>query len=169
MPENDPSIPDDSDLYRRIHPEQVVWDDNTGRLRPTTAAFRDLEMSVNLGDDLAREGLSPDFAVRNHPRHHLAALTAGLARTEDQAVYRDHLPDDPTHGGVAGPKPKPRRTRFANSSRWAVLREAELSEDLREHLPDVTAQPDPGATPNQNRVLGRLIRLWRSAWRRLTH
>lgn len=89
-------------------------------------------MSVNLGDDLARHDLSPDFALRNHPRHHLAALTAGLMRREDQAVFRDHLPDDPTHGGVSGPKPGARRGRFASAARWEILRENELSEELRQ-------------------------------------
>jgi hypothetical protein len=132
--ENDPSIVASTDLFRRIHPDQVVWDDNQRRLRPTTAAFRDIELSINLGDDLARHNLTPRFALRNYPRHHLVAVTAGFVRDEGQAVYRDHLPDDPTHGIVAGPKPKPRRGRFALSARWEFLREHELSEELRQQL-----------------------------------
>jgi len=88
-------------------------------------------MSVNLGDDLDREGLEPDFALRNHAEHHLVLLTAGFVRAEEQIVYRDHLPDDATHGEVYGSKNRSRSNRFAKTARWAVLRSERLREDLR--------------------------------------
>ena len=134
MTEDDARVPDETDLLRRVHPEQVIWDENVGVLRPTSAAFRDVEMSVNLGDDIEREGLTSEFAVRNHPRHHLAALTALAARAEEQDVRRTPRADDPTHGDVVGAKPKPRRTVFALGARWEILRQAELSDELRARL-----------------------------------
>ena len=48
MSEDDATIADDTELFRRIHPEQVVWDHNEGRARPTSGAFNDFEMSVNV-------------------------------------------------------------------------------------------------------------------------
>ena len=38
-------IEDPMELYRRVHPGQVVPDKNTGQLRPSSAAFKDPSMS----------------------------------------------------------------------------------------------------------------------------
>lgn len=124
-------IPDGARLFRRIHPEQVIWDGNEGRLRPTSAAFRDYEMSVNLGSVMAPNGQRGSHAVRNHLRHHLVALTARFVRHEEQEIRPEPLDEDDSHGNVVGAKPKPRGQRFALHASWSVLRHEELKADLR--------------------------------------
>jgi hypothetical protein len=133
--ENDPSIADETDLLRRIHPTQVIWDDNDGCLRPTSAAFKGVEMSVSLADDIERLRLTSAYALRNHPQHHLVALTAGFVRGEEQVVCRHHLEDDECHGDVIGSKPKSRRSLFAKAARWDILQSELLAQDLQsKHL-----------------------------------
>jgi hypothetical protein len=126
--EDDTSIEDSTELFRRVHPTQVVWDGNKQRLRPTSAAFSDEEMSVNLADDLAAQGLEPEFALRDNPQHHLVSLTAAYVREEEQVVVRSHLPDDPSHGDVVGAKGDGRRKRFALKADWTILQTESLKQ-----------------------------------------
>jgi hypothetical protein len=86
VPEDDESIPDETRVYRRLHPTQVVWDDNEGRARASSGAFNDESMSVNLGNELARIGESPEFALRRYPMHSLGWLTVEFVRSHDQGV-----------------------------------------------------------------------------------
>lgn len=123
---DDASIRDETDLFRRVHPNHVVPDLNGDypRLRPSSAAFKDVEMSVNLADTLAEEGLDPSFAVREHPHHFLAAITAGDARTDPAlAIVRSPTDRDPTHGDVLGEKRKSWRSRMAQLARWEIERD----------------------------------------------
>ncbi len=148
MKPDDISIKESVQLFRRVHPEQVVWDEYENRLRPTKAAFRGEEMSVNLGDDLERERLEPTFALRNHPKHHLVSLTAGFARSEEQAVarspFKDHpqFGDDPTHGDVNGRKPESRSKRFSLAAEWTVLQRSSLRDEHQ-------ARYDQGTYPEE--------------------
>lgn len=139
MTDGHADIPDDSRLLRRVHPEQVIWDGNEQRLRPSTAAFRDFELSVNLGSVMATHGQPASHAVRNHPRHHLVAVTARFVRDEEeQAIHPDPLEDDESHGNVVGGKPKPRRQRFALRAAWCIFRHDELKPELVGHAHSVT-------------------------------
>ena len=80
MAEDDKSITDATRLYRRLHPDQVVWDDNAGRIRASSAAFKGEFLSVNLEDELNRMQETPEFALRGRPHHSLGSITAKLAR-----------------------------------------------------------------------------------------
>lgn len=131
---DDQSVGDSTALFRRIHPSQVIWDENLDRLRPTSAAFRDKQMSVNLEDDLEREGLELDFVLRDWPQHHLASIEARLARDRGQEIQRDHTEDDPTHGIVVGQKSGSTCNVFARESRLDVIRNDSLSDDLKEKV-----------------------------------
>jgi hypothetical protein len=150
MKADDASIGDSVLLYRRVHPKFVVWDGNKKRLRPASAAFKDDEMSVNLGDDLAREGLEPTFALRKDPHHHLCEVTAEYARQEEQAIVREPLQDHPrygddfTHGEVCGPKGDARRKRFALAAEWSALRRDSLKGEHQERFDegDYPSAPD---------------------------
>lgn len=42
--------------------------------------------------------------IRKHPRYGLAAITAAHARSLNQAVAADPLPDEPAHGVAYGQK-----------------------------------------------------------------
>lgn len=101
---DDPTIPPSCALLRRIYPKWVVSDDNAGGQRISSAGFKDPEMSVHIGDDLAEMGLSREAVVERYPDHDLAAVHAATARELGQMVYREHKPDQLCHGIVAGKK-----------------------------------------------------------------
>jgi hypothetical protein len=128
----DAPIADSTELYRRVHVSQIVWDDNVKRLRPNNSVFKDVELSVHLGDALEDEGHSPSSVLDGRPSHHLVAVTAGLVTAEDQVVSRDSQPGDGSHGLVTGAKPKPRRDRLALAARWEALRREALTVELQE-------------------------------------
>jgi hypothetical protein len=74
--EDDPSIAGDERLLRRIPSTWMAWDELGG----------------------------PTDAVRNYPGYGLAAFAAAHARSLQQAVARDPLPEEPAHGIVYGQK-----------------------------------------------------------------
>jgi hypothetical protein len=94
--QNDPSIPGDEQLFRRIPQTWVAW--------VSSAAFKDEELSVNLASVMAQDGRAPGDAIRGYPGYGLAAVTAAHARSLGQAVARDPLPEEPAHGVVYGQK-----------------------------------------------------------------
>lgn len=114
---NDETIPDDEDLYRRIAKDWLVKDEATGRLRLSSAAFRDnrKEISVHLSslitasDSLSRGG---DGIIG------LVSITAGQARSLDQGVVRDPLPDDEAHALICGRQSKTTRRHLAATAVW---------------------------------------------------
>lgn len=122
---DDPSISDDVALYRRVHPQlHVQWDENRQCRRFTSAAFqntsRTLDMSVALGDTLAKRGREPDSVLAEWPDWYLVSLTAGRVRAHEQGVLRDPLLSDPVHGNVVGEKPPPRRRALSREASWVV-------------------------------------------------
>jgi hypothetical protein len=138
VPDDDPTITPETLLFRRVHPSQLIWDENEGRLRPTSNAFKDPEMSVSLGDELDRLGEPPVWCLRVDPDHHLASITAELAREKEQVVYRDPLEshprygDDPTHGIVEGRKKGARSSEFAKRATVEEIRVHSLKPGDRE-------------------------------------
>jgi hypothetical protein len=91
-------------LFRRVHVAQIVRDEDTGLARVSSGAFKDKELSINIESVLAQTGSSPRSCLSNHKAHKLIFITAGDARRFKQAVSRDPLPDDPSHGLVYGSK-----------------------------------------------------------------
>ena len=140
---NDNSVSDETLLYRRLHPTQVVWDENRGRVRATTNAFKDPALSIALGDELAALGVEPVWVLRMDPQHQLGVFSAGFAQNEEgQTVRRDPLQnherygDDPSHGVVEGPKPKTRRNRFVAVCDVLLLQPDALLPGVRARLGD---------------------------------
>jgi hypothetical protein len=97
--EDDPSIPGDERLFRRIPRTWVDWDEH-GNPAISSAAFKDEELSVNIESVMVQCGSLPEDAIRNYPGYGLAAITAGHARSLNQKVARDALPNEPAHGVV---------------------------------------------------------------------
>jgi hypothetical protein len=119
---DDPTITNEDDLWRRIHPTQVVSDENRGIIRPSSAAFEDSSDGTPMSVLLA-EGQDPIGALKKHDGYWLAAITAGLARQCQQGVTRDPLIDELAHALVFGKKTKAVRQRFAREARWVVAPE----------------------------------------------
>jgi hypothetical protein len=92
--EDDPSIAGDERLLRRIPSTWIAWDGLGG----------------------------PTDAVRNYPGYGLAAFTAAHARSLQQAVARDPLPEEPawyrlgTEEARWGRRQAPRRSDLGRES-----------------------------------------------------
>ena len=96
-------IEDAMDLYRRVHPGQVVPDKNTGELRPSSAAFKDPSMSVDVADFLREDGFDHRWPLRNYAGWSLVRLTATHARSKQQNVIHTPISVDPKTGAPANP------------------------------------------------------------------
>jgi hypothetical protein len=110
-----------AELWRRIHPNQIVPDDNIGDYRPSKAAFKDSSMSVQIAEILFSNGLSPSDALKKYPGYSLASITAGQARDLRQGVRRNPLPDDLAHALVFGKKTDSISKKLAKGSKWVIL------------------------------------------------
>ena len=119
--EDDPTISGDERLLRRIHPSHVNWDDS-GDPNISSAAFKDPELSVNLSSVMLETGRVPGDAIRGYAGFGLAAITAADARSQQQAVARDPLPEEPAHGVVYGPKKRGGvSTKLRDAAQWVVI------------------------------------------------
>ena len=120
MFDNDPTIPDCERLFRRIHPQQLVPDERTpGKLRVSSGAFRDEELSIVIEATLLAGGRQPPDLLRTYSEYALVAITAGKARAYGQNVARDPEPDEPAHGVVFGKKRKC-AAGLAESAEWVA-------------------------------------------------
>lgn len=126
---DDAPVPEDMSLYRRVHPKEIVWNENDRCLRPGSGVFKDPEMSIHLDDVLKDEEREPESVLDGKPQHSLVALTAGFVKGEEQAVRRTPIPEDASHGEVCGNKSQGRRKRFARAAQFVVLREDALNPD----------------------------------------
>ncbi|MBI3696222.1 MAG: hypothetical protein HY238_15470 [Acidobacteria bacterium] len=121
---DDPTIPDQAELWRRIPPWHLVKDENLGRIRPSSAAFDNhpdgSAMSVLLGNEMTAAGCGPEAALAGHERFALAAITAHLARSCGQGIARDPLPDAPAHAVVFGEKTRLIRKKLAMAAYWVI-------------------------------------------------
>jgi len=126
---DDSSIADDTSLLRRIPPWHRFFDENENRWRPSSAAFEDDDdgdpMSVYLSSVLLQENRKPSTLLAGHDRYSLASITAGLARTSNQTVHPDALPEESSHAVVCGDKGKDKKNapkrRFAKAASWVIF------------------------------------------------
>lgn len=121
--EDDATIVDAAQLWRRIPPQHIVPDEHGGS-RISSAAFCDhpggSPMSVVLGDDLLAAGREPSSVIVGHDGFGLASVTAQLARSLNQGIARSPLPDEPAHAEVFGNKTTSVRRRFARAAVWII-------------------------------------------------
>jgi hypothetical protein len=119
--EDDPTIPDNADLWRRIHPNQTTYDDNQGRIRPSSAAFTDSSNGSPMSVVIAAECDGPTRVLAGYERYGLASFKARVARESGLGIVRDPLPDQPAHAFVFGPKSKKVQSKLAKATEWVVL------------------------------------------------
>lgn len=120
---DDPSIPDQSDLYRRVHPSQAVFDEKIGEHRPSSAAFKDhpngSPMSVNLLCVMQDLNVDPvSYTLSDFPNYYLAIIECGFTRSLNQAIAHEPLQDNHAHGVVFGEKPKKLCRKLAKNCRF---------------------------------------------------
>jgi len=123
-PEDDATIPDNSDLWRRIHPDWIVYDENIKSWRLSSQAFNDDPeggpMSVVLAPEVLASRRSAADILARFTGYSLAAVTAALARELNQGVKRDPVPDEPAHAVVVGKKTSSVRKTFSRKARWEI-------------------------------------------------
>jgi hypothetical protein len=118
---DDGSIADDADLLRRVRPDQVIDDQNLGARRPSSAAFKDPEMSVDAETILQQRGLDWTFSLRNHSGYSLARFKARAARAKALAVVHKPEQHNPAHTEVIGKKTQGAANHLVAASSWAHL------------------------------------------------
>ena len=117
---DDPSIVDDDQLWRRIHPSWWVMDRNLGERRLSSAAFDDPHDGTAMSVDIARLRVSVEDALAQHDGYGLAAFAAKVARDFGQGIERAPLSTNAAHAEVFGSKTKKVRKQWAAASQ--VLR-----------------------------------------------
>lgn len=121
---DDRSIADDARLWRRIPPWHFVHDENLGKIRVSSAAFcnhpNGSPMSIVIAELVVQSGRGPRDVLRDYDGFALAAITAGLARSKQQGVAKEPLPEEPAHGVVFGNKPRSVSKTLALGSEWVI-------------------------------------------------
>lgn len=129
---DDPSVPANSALLRRVPPWHFVCDEASGRRRPSSAAFEDDDdgdpMSVYRRETIEAEGGDVSRVMTGHEGYALASLTAGAVRSRNQTIHPDPLADESSHTQVCGPKPKSTCRWFAKNAEWVIAPPDQLSE-----------------------------------------
>lgn len=122
--EDDPSIRDEAQLWRRINPNWMVFDENQGRSRVSSQAFQNLEgdkLSVLLEELVRETGRRPEDLIASFPGFGLATISAGFARELQQGVIRAPEPDEPAHSHLVGKKSKSVQKALARHAEWVVV------------------------------------------------
>jgi hypothetical protein len=118
---DDGTIANDAGLLRRIRPDQVVHDKNSGEKRPSSAAFKDPEMSVDAEPILRANGLDWKFSLGSHPGFSLVRFLAGAARANQLAVVHKPEAGNPAHTEVIGKKTRGIANNLVAVSDWVHL------------------------------------------------
>lgn len=120
--EDDSTITDAEDLWRRIPQRWIVPDRETGGSRISSAAFDDhpngSPMSVYLCSVVLAEGRGPNTVLMTD--FYLAAITAKTARENGQGIHRAPLPEESSHAEVFGKKTKSIKRKLARAAHWVV-------------------------------------------------
>ncbi len=109
-------------LLRRVHPDQVVQDKDTGVWRASSGAFRDPDLSCDNESIWASMGKSWEASLEDYPAHSLVRLPEVAAVAEGQEVVPDPLPNNPAHTLVKGKKTKPIANRLLAASSTVVIK-----------------------------------------------
>jgi hypothetical protein len=124
-PNDDPTIPDDAVLWRRIHKNQAAYDKNLGRKRPSSEAFKDSSdgtpMSVILAEVVLESGRKPEDIVRGSQDHGLASLPASTVRENGLGILKAPTPEEPAHAEVLGDKSKKISRELAKRCEWVIM------------------------------------------------
>ena len=117
---DDLTIVDSDRLLRRIPPIQVVRESD-GNVRPSSAAFKDPELSVNIESLMIEQGRLIEEAVGGMPGFSLVAMHAGSVRGFGHPIVKDASPpNDPAHGLVLGKKSKAFFRAMSRTAEWVV-------------------------------------------------
>jgi hypothetical protein len=115
-------IPDSAGLLRRIHPTQVVPDQNRGGLRPSTAAFKAPQMSVDVEEFLHEQGLDFNFSLRGYNGYSLVRIRAKFCSDAGLEVVHKRITGNDAHAEVIGKKRDGLTSSMSQAAEWVYLR-----------------------------------------------
>lgn len=118
---DDGTIENDHNILRRIRPDQVVLDQNLGIRRPSSAAFKDPELSADSEHILGKLGLDWQFSLRGCPGYSLARLKAGVPRGLGLPVLLKPIDGNDAHVEVHGKKTQGTANSLVVACSWAHL------------------------------------------------
>ena len=118
---DDGSIADDASLLRRIRPDQIVDDENSGARRPSTAAFKDPALSADAEPILQSIGLDWKFSLQGYEGYSLAQFKAGHARAKTLLVIHKPINGNPAHTEVHGKKTQGIANHLVAGATWVHL------------------------------------------------
>lgn len=133
------SIDDDAILYRRIHPDHILWDQAGQERAPpiSKSAFGDYPedralalgcpgpaMSVHLASVLRTQGREPGDLLQS-PSYGLVRLTAGDVRSYEQGVQYWPTDEDESHAVVFSKngrkRTKSQEKKVRDSAEWVIV------------------------------------------------
>ena len=134
--QDDPTILNDDPLWRRIPDSHWVYDENVGRARPSSDAFRDDPDGEPMSVFLGRETANVAAILVGHDNYKVAFVSAGFARQLKQIISRDPSDDFSSHAVVVGDKRKSGRDKkFAKAAVWVVgPTDAEIQAEIQAKL-----------------------------------
>jgi hypothetical protein len=115
-------IPDGAIVWRRIPswPDWTVHDDNLGRLRPSSLAFKDDRDGSHMSMYLADGGNTIEEIMAGHEDFGLAQLYARELRAYGLTIVRRPEPNFPSHIEVEGEKTSRLRSALAKAATWVI-------------------------------------------------
>ncbi len=120
---DDPTILDDDELLRRLHPRWIVWSDPP---KISSAAFQNArgfeKLSANLGSLMTQYAQTWQDLLAAMPDYGIASLSVSTARAHGQGIEKAPKPNDPSHVHVEGAKPKPVQRKLAKAATDNVLK-----------------------------------------------
>jgi hypothetical protein len=118
--QDDPTIPNTDRLLRRVRQNQL-FPESDGSQRPSSAVFKNLELSVNIESLMIEQGRPLEDTLTNHADEYLTSITAAQVREYGNPVIKDTAPpNDPAHGLVLGKKTHGFANAMVRAHRWIV-------------------------------------------------
>ena len=114
---NDPTIGDAEKVVRRVAREQYTFDENLGRTRPTTQAFKQNGKDGSVSAYLWSE-TTPEAVAQEGNQPYQCTVTVGVLRQNGLGIIR--TPDDggPGHCDITGHKTKRRLDPIVSAAQW---------------------------------------------------
>ena len=116
-PPDDLAIGDDQVVVRRVHSDQLSFDEHLGRRRPSTQAFlqngRDGLTSVYLLSET-----TPAAVAAGGREPYQCAVSVAVLRENGLGIIRTPEGGGPGHCDITGRKTKSRLNRIVSAARW---------------------------------------------------
>ncbi|MEX0866918.1 MAG: hypothetical protein WD030_06130 [Pirellulales bacterium] len=121
---DDQSILDEEELWRRVPPRLIIFDNNLGVYRPTSSAFVDSPdgspMSVVMASEAEKLNRTADSVLIGHEGYSLVSIKVSFVRSLNLGVVRNPLPNEQAHALVFGNKTKSVQRKLAKSAIWVI-------------------------------------------------